>query len=77
LVRKHRNDTQLLSGGRGVNTLDFPFGNGAGGQHAVGEAGQRKLGRVFGLAGYFLAALHAHQRLADEAAGLVKKLGFG
>jgi hypothetical protein len=77
LVRKHRNDAQLLSGGRGVDTLDFALGDGAGGQHAVGEAGQRKFGCVLGLAGHFFAAFHAHQRLADVAAGLVKKLGFG
>jgi len=76
-VGEHGNNARLASRGRSVDARNPAFGDGAGGQHAVGEAGQHKLGGVLGLAGHFFAAFHAHERLADVAARLVEKLGFG
>src|SRR6476661_822262 len=76
-VGEHRYHTRLAQSCSRIDALNASPGNGAGGQHAVQQTWQGKLGRVASLAGHFLAAIHAVQRLAHHAAGRIKEFRVG
>ena len=63
-MREDGQHARLLLCRAGIEALDAAFGDGAGHEHAISQAGQLVFGGVLGSAGYFGVAIHPAQGLA-------------